>query len=123
MTNFAELIRKEVAQSAQDRGTWTGELGGTTVTIYAKPLCPADHEYARKKGYPDFMSNMPMGAMVHLLARKAESEAGSPIFRPNADVPILNKMGQDKIAEIFGELFAGQMEGEDDAAHEERLGN
>jgi len=120
--DIASLFQQEVSAS-DDRGSWTGDVAGEEVTLYAKPLCPKDHEYVRKKGYPDFMTNMPIGAMVHIIAFKAETEDGKKVFKPNAHVPILMRMGQDKIGDIFGELFRDQLDEEDEAKFEERVGN
>lgn len=123
MVDFSALIQQEVQSQNEDRGEWSGSLGGQDVTIYAKPLCTADHDYVAKRGHRDFLVNPSLAGMVEMLARKAEDESGKKIFKPAKDVPVLKRLGQDKISDIFGSLFGDQMEPESDEEFEERVGN
>lgn len=121
--DFNALLTAELKTQNETRTEWSGELGGTPVTLYAKPLCPADHEYVAKKGYRDFLMNPTLPAMAHMIARKAESENGTKAFRPNADVPLLMKLDQDKLSEVFAGLFGDQLEPETEEGFEDRVGN
>lgn len=123
MVDFAALAIEEAQTAAADRSEWNGKLGTTDVTIYAKPLCGADFDYVGKKGYRDFLTNPSMGGMVHLIIRKAETDGGQKCFTPNRDFPVLMKWGQDKVGEIFGELFGDQMDPETEDQFEARVGN
>ena len=123
MVDFNALIQQEVQSQHEDRGEWSGSLGGQDVTIYAKPLCAADHEYVAKRGHRDFLVNPTIAGMVEMLARKAEDENGNKIFKPNRDVPVLKRLGQDKIGDIFRSLFGDQVEPETADQFEERVGN
>lgn len=119
--DIAKLFQQEIIAST-GRNSWTGLLHGTEVTLYSKPICPQDHQYLRKKHYPDFLQNMPMGAMIELIALKAEDEGGNLVFKPALHVPTLMRMNQDLAADIFAELFGDQLEPETDDQFEERVG-
>lgn len=122
--NWDDLIKAEIAATNNNLSEWTGEFGGTPVTIYAKPLCPADHDAIAKQGYRDFFMNPTMGGMVAMIMRKAQDENGNRIFpKPNVHGPLLHRVGQTKIAEIFTALFGADIEAEDDEAFEARVGN
>ena len=54
MVDFSALVREEAQTASNNRNEWSGEIGGTEVTIYAKPLCPADFDYLGKRGYRGF---------------------------------------------------------------------
>lgn len=122
--NIDELLIEEIRASNADRKSWTGTLGGTTVTMYAKPMCPADFEYVAKRGYRDFLANPTMGGMIEMIVRKAEHEDGKKMFpSPNKTVPLLSKIGNTKVASIFTELFSEDMVSETSDEFEERVGN
>lgn len=128
MIDFSALIRSEVQQQGQTRSQWTGQLGGETVTLYSKPLTPADNHQVLGK-YPNFNTSFDMGGMVHYIALKAEDADGNKVFSLTKDGPVLMHVGQDKIQDIFTGLFQKFMdeihEPEDQAekSHEARVKN
>lgn len=123
MVDFAALVQEEAQKNSSSRSEWSGKIGDTEVTLYAKPLCPADFDYVGKRGYRDFLTAPSLGGMVELIIRKAESESGVKCFSPNRDSKPMKLWGQDKVGEIFGDLFGDQMESEGDEQFEARVGN
>jgi hypothetical protein len=123
MVDFSALIREEAQTTSNNRNEWSGEIGGTEVTIYAKPLCPADFDYVGKRGYRDFAVSPSMGGMVELIARKAETESGTKCFKPNSDVAVMKRWGNEKIGSIFAALFGDDLEPETEEQYEARVGN
>ena len=119
--NIDELLKAQI--ESQNRSEWTGDFGGSEVTFYTRPLCPADYDVLKRRGYGDFLSNPTAGGMVEMLLHKVENEAGNKVFRPNAHRPMLNKVGANKIGELFGALFGSDLDSEDEEQFEERLGN
>lgn len=123
MVDFAALVKEEAQTTASTRSEWKGKLGETDVTLYSKPLCPADFDYVGKRGYRDFLTAPSLGGMVELIVRKAETQDGQKCFSPNRDVPVMKRWGQDKVGEIFGELFGDQLDAETEEQFEARVGN
>lgn len=120
--DFSALIREEVASGK--RSQWNGTLGGQTVTLYAKPLTPADNAKVLRK-YPNFNVSMDLGGMAMYIALKAEDEDGNLAFSLGRDLPVLMRFGQNKIGELFQGLFADQVDDIDGEGerHEDRVGN
>lgn len=124
--DFSALLRAEVRDQGQKLSEWKGELGGQSVTLYSKPLTPADNHQVLGK-YPNFNNSFDMGGMVLYIVLKAQDEDGNLVFSAK-DTPVLMRMGQDKIQEIFGGLFGTfieEIEDEDtaEAKHEDRVKN
>lgn len=114
--DFLELCKKEIADAATT--SWSGDLGGQEVTLYAKPLTPADNEIVLQK-YPSFNTRFDMGGMCLYIARKAEDSEGNRVFDPVAkSLPLLKRMGQDKIGEIFEGLFKDQLDESDETVED-----
>jgi hypothetical protein len=115
------LIKREIAST--DRNSWTGEVAGETVTLYAKPFTPAHTKHLRAKGIPDFVSNPSPEGMVEIIVQFSEFESGERAFpKPGVATPVVMRWGMDKISEIFSDLF-GMEFSEDDDDVEDRVGN
>lgn len=116
------LLKKELAD--QSRSEWTGFLGGSKVTLYAKPLSPGDNHAVLAK-YPNFNQSMDMEGMAYYIVLKAEDDDGKRVFAEGRDMPLLRRLGQVKIGEIFRGLFGDQVEemDPDGNGHEDRVGN
>lgn len=116
MGRFSDALRAEV--SSYVGSTWTGELGGQTITLTATPLTPRDMTVVRRQ-HPDFQVNPSLAGMVDLLVMKALDDAGEKAF-DLTDKPFLLRTSATKIGEIFGGLFGAQFEAEDEERFEER---
>jgi hypothetical protein len=118
---FSDAIRNEVSSYADSE--WTGTLGKNTVTIYSKPLTPADLARLGPK-HAGFMSSPTLEGMVDLIILKARDGHSNPAF-DKGDKPVMMRFNTNKIGEIFGALFGEQIEmlNEDDDAQEERAKN
>lgn len=93
----------KAANANRDRASCTFELGGESVTIYAKPITGMDIEALQRK-HKDFVNNPTLGAAVDMIVRKAETEEGEPAFDVE-DKPILLNQTIDFISKIRSELF------------------
>lgn len=116
MGRFSDALRAEV--SSYTGSTWTGELGGSLVTLTASPLTAKDMT-AIRRAHPDFQVNPSLAGMVDLILLKARDEADEKAF-DLTDKPILLRMSANKVGEIFGGLFGAQFEPEDEQGFEER---
>ena len=116
--SLSALIAAEVA-SYEDT-EWTGQIGGETVTLTSSPLTGADMTFVTRR-HPNFLSSPTFEGMVELLVRKARTEKGDHAFSVK-DKPVLMRFNTDKIAEMFGALFEGQFD-DDDESHEARVKN
>ncbi len=116
MGRFSDALKAEVSSYADS--VWTGELGGTTVTLTATPLTPKDMTAIRRQ-HPDFQMNPSLAGMVDLILMKARDESGEKAF-DLTDKPFLLRVSASKIGEIFGGLFGAQFEAEDEQGFEER---
>ena len=117
------LLREELASI--DYARWEGTIGGSDVTLIAKPITPADIAVLRRK-HPTITSAPGPDAMVALIVRKALNEqTEKPMFQPKHE-PLLLRMTTEKVGEIFMSLFGAQfeeLEDPDGEKHEERVGN
>lgn len=118
-----DLLAAQVRETNANRNSWTGEIGGSEVTWYAKPLCPKDFEIVSKRGHSGFLSNPTMGGMVEMLLHKIEDDSGTKVFSPNAHRPVMMRIGTSLVSEIFGALFGDDLDVETDDEFGERLGN
>lgn len=119
MSDIMSLIKDEIR--GYSRTEWSGEISGTPVTLYAKPLCAADNAKVLRR-FPDFNTSMNYAGMVEYILIKAEDGAGKLAFAADRDRPVLSRWSQDRISEIFQSLFAGQLdEGVDD--QDDMVGN
>lgn len=116
MGRFSDALRAEV--SSYVGTTWSGELGGQTVTLTATPLTTRDMTTIRRQ-HPDFQVNPSLAGMLDLLLIKALDDTGEKAF-DLADKPFLLRVSATKIGEIFGALFGGQFDPEDEQGFEER---
>lgn len=117
--DFDALLKAEV--SGYEEKTWTGELGGTMVTLTAKPLTPADLQFVERK-FKGFTSAPTPEGMVELIIRKARSN-DAQAFIHGKHAALLNRVHMNKIGEIFGALFGDQVTSEeDDEKFEARVG-
>ncbi len=123
MTDFSALLHAEVKENTS-RSEWAGKLGGQEVTLYSGPLTPSDNHQVLRK-YPDFNTSMNMAGMAMYIALKAEDADGKKAFIVGKDLPLLMRMGQNKIGEIFAGLFGDQIEDidPDNEGHEDRVKN
>lgn len=113
--NLEDALKAEVAY---DSTSWTGQIGGVEVTLYAKPITPKDTEIVSRK-HQNIMSP---AAMTEMVALKARDENGKLAFGPKL-LPILKRAKTSLISDIFVGLFSGQLEDETEEEFEERLGN
>mgnify|MGYP000199147942 CR=1 FL=1 len=118
---LSELVRSEVGSYVDSE--WTGTLGTTNVTLYAKPLTPADFARLGPK-HAGFVTNPTLEGMVELIIAKARDAHGALAF-DKGDKPVMMRFNSNKIGEIFAALFGAQMEviNEGDDAAEERAKN
>jgi hypothetical protein len=104
MTSFnADLALKTEVGSYPDR-EWSGEIGTQEVTLYAKPLNPADVKRVRRN-YPDFMTQPEPAAMVDMICDKVHDGNGKRVFVKSKHAPIFEQMRIEKVGDIFGALF------------------
>ena len=119
MADFDALLAAEV--SGYEEKSWTGQLGGGTVTLTAKPLTPADLQFVERK-FKGFTSAPTPEGMVELIIRKARSD-DKQAFIHGKHAALLNRVHMNKIGEIFGALFGDQVTSEeDDEKFEARVG-
>lgn len=119
MGRFSDAIRAEVSSYVDS--VWTGELGGSQVTLTATPITPKDMTVIRRQ-HPDFQVNPSLAGMVDLIMMKARDEAGEKAF-DLTDKPFMLRVSATKIGEIFGGLFGSQFEAEDEQGFEDRKKN
>jgi hypothetical protein len=118
MADIMSLIKDEIR--GYSRTEWTGEINGTPITLYSKPLCAADNAKVLRR-FPDFNTSMNYGGMAEYILVKAETADGKLAFAADRDRPYLNRWSQDRISDVFQALFRGQLDDIDD--DEERVGN
>lgn len=123
MVDVNKALVAYLQEQNEKRTKWTGDFLGIK-EMYAKPRCPADEDVLAKNGATDVMTQ---GAkfgtyMTILVCHKAEDSAGNRIFNINRDLPLLMRVDEEVIAEIYLGLFKGQgPETEDE--FEARVGN
>lgn len=115
MLDMDKLLRTEIG--SYERLSWTGEIGGQSITLHAKPITTADATRISKGGESNAVEGM-----VAAIILKAEDEHGEKVFKP-AHKALLRRMATTKITEIFGALFGAQLDEETDESFEERVGN
>lgn len=123
--DITALIKAEVGAYSENRGKWVGKIGGAEITLYSRPISPADHNFLRQKGFSDFLMTLPMGAMVELIIRKAEDESGQKVFNRGSHLVPMLEMNHSLIGSMFGELFrdgVAEVIDEDADAFESRVG-
>ena len=116
MGRFSDNLRNEISSYVDT--TWSGELGGQVITLSATPLSTKDMTFIRRQ-HPDFQVNPSLAGMVDLIMLKAHDTDGNKAF-DLTDKPFLLRVSATKIGEIFGGLFGGQFEPDDEAGFEER---
>jgi len=110
------LLKEEIA--SYEANEWTGEIAGQQITLYAKPMSPADNARVLRK-YPNFNNTFEFGGMVEYLILKATDADGKRVFSEQ-DRPLLMRLNQTKIGEMFNALFDDQVV-EDE--QEKKVGN
>jgi len=116
--NIESLLKKELASYGLNE--WVGEVGGEEVTLYAKPLSPADNARVTRK-FPNFNNTMEFAGMVEYIVIKAVDSEGNKVFSEKTK-PLLMRLNQTKVGEIFNALFADQLD-ENESDHEDKVGN
>lgn len=104
---FTQALKDEIA--SYDMREWTGKIGETDVTLYAKPLAPVDVERVLNK-YPDFMQAPQPAAMVNLICNKVVTEDGKKAFVLGVDGPLLKQAKIALTTDIFNALFGDDFE-------------
>lgn len=117
--DIERILKAEVA--SYQSSEWTGVLGGEEITLYARPLSPADVKTIRRK-FPEFTTQPEPAAMVEAILLKAKDEHGNTVFKPKHGA-ILNRCKTDVIGNIFEALFGDQFTAEDESEFQERVGN
>ena len=119
MGRFSDAIKAEISSYA---GTsWSGDLGGQTITLTATPITPKDMSVIRRT-HPDFQTNPSLAGMLDMIILKARDESGEVAF-DLTDKPFLMRISASKVGEIFGGLFGSQFEAEDEQGFEDRKKN
>lgn len=122
MPNIDDLIKAEIAATTESE--WTGTLGGETLVLRARPICPADITIVERR-FPGFTQKGGVGGMLAMIVLKATDSEGVKVFK-RAHEQSLAQVSQTKIAEIFTALFGDQVEeiaDPDGEKHEGRVGN
>jgi hypothetical protein len=121
MGALSDAVRSE--SNSYTDSEWSGNLGTVAVTIYAKPLTPADLARLGPK-HAGFVNNPSLEGMVDLIILKARDGNNLAAF-DKGDKPLMMRWNTNKVGEIFAALFGEQMEtlNEDDAAQEARAKN
>jgi len=117
--DIESLLKAELASYGTSQ--WTGEIGGQEITLYAKPLSPADNSRVLRK-FPNFNTTMEFGGMVEYIILKATDADGKRVFNESHRV-LLSRMSSDKVAEIFNGLFGDQLEDDSDEGGDDKVGN
>jgi hypothetical protein len=105
MSDLLSLMKSEIGSYSRTSHTTT--FSDQEITLYSKPLSPADLTRVITK-YPGFMHNNEPAGMVMLIVMKAELEDGTKAFN-SAHALFLNQMDASKIGAIFGGLFSEQL--------------
>lgn len=119
MSSIDDLLMSEIGSYSMTETTL--ELGGETVTLFAKPLTSADLQFINRT-HPGFMTAPTAEGVVDMLIRKAVDNDGKAIFTKAHKVPLM-RVRSDKLLNAFGNLFKGQVEEPDDETEEARVGN
>lgn len=104
--DIEKLLKDEI--SDQVSASWSGKIGGQSVTLYSTPVTPADIESVSRR-YPDFTTNANVAGLVHLILIKACDDEGNRVFNVGRDGPLLRRFGVGKIQEIAGDLFGSHL--------------
>lgn len=115
ISNLDSLLKAEIGSYGMSE--WTGTIGGETVTLYSKPMTPADNSRVLRK-FPNFNNSMEFAGMVEYILIKACDDKGERVFKEQHR-PILARFTQDKIGEIFNALFGAQL----DESDQDKVGN
>lgn len=116
MGRFSENLKNEISSYVD--ASWSGELGGQQITLTAAPLSTKDMTFIRRQ-HPDFQVNPSLAGMIDLIMLKAHDVDGVKAF-DLTDKPFLLRVSATKVGEIFGGLFGGQFEPDDEDGFEER---
>jgi len=111
------LLKSEL--SSYEATSWTGGIGGTEITLYAKPLTSKDISSVRRN-FPDFMTSPSPAGMIHLIMSKASDADENRVFTPKHR-PLLERLKTTLIGEIFTTLFADQLDEDDDEQFGDRV--
>ena len=108
MGYLTEDLKAAVSQTPFTTATF--DLNGKTIQLAAKPLTASDM-VSIKRAHPDFGNNPTLEGMVDLLILKARMEdgEGEKAF-DKLDKPFLMRLDMTVIGQLFGDLFAKQME-------------
>lgn len=112
MGAFNSLLSKEA--TGYERNKATVEIGGETVTLYAKPMTAADMDQLLRK-HSKFIESPTLAATVDLIIAKTETEAGDRAFDME-DKPYLMKMSLTKLNKLRADLFPDDQGAIDDEA-------
>jgi hypothetical protein len=120
--NIDSLVQGEA--NSYELRQWTGQLGPADgkeeVTLYSRPLSPADVAAVRRK-FPDFMTQPEPAAMVDIICRKAVDEDENKVFILSKHGVHMRNWKASLIAEIFSALFADDFD--EDHDFEKQVGN
>ena len=116
--DITALLTQAVAETVETSATIS--LSGTDITMVSTPLTPADLKILARK-HPNFMLQPSMDGMVDLIIQKVRGSDGVKLFTLEHK-GLLMRLPGSTITDIYGQLFAGQLAGEDDEAQETRKG-
>lgn len=110
MGKYSEDLREAISGVSYTEADFDVNGKGKIVTLYAKPLTPADFQAITRK-HPTFMSNPTFEGMIDLLIRKCldDLEEKSKAF-DLVDKEFLMRRAANVIGDLFNKLFSAQME-------------
>lgn len=106
MGRFTNALKAEIG--SYENTEWSGKLGGIDANLFAKPITSADISRISRK-FPDFAQNPSPEGMVEMMILKCLDENDDKAFDVR-DKNLLMNVGTNKLGEIFGALFGGQMD-------------
>lgn len=124
MPDIDSLLDAEISATSGDMTEWTGNLGGSEITLVSSPIRPVDIEIVERR-FPKFSTEGGMAGMIAMIVLKARDEHGKQVFK-RVHEEKLKRLGTTKIGEIFAALFGDsveEMNDPDGEKHEARVGN
>ncbi len=107
--NINDLLKQEIASI--ELNEWTGMLGEKQVTLFAKPLSPADIKHVERYD-KTFTSQPSLEGFIRAMILKTVDSDGNKVFGAES-LPLLRNMEVGKIGDMAGALFKGQFDDED----------
>jgi len=101
-------LMAHVKEQNEKRTKWVGDLFGVK-EMYATERCPADEKRLTKAGVKSPLNGGELSVyMAAMIIAKAQDANGKPIFMMARDLPVMELVADETIAEIYLELFKDQ---------------